>query len=61
MTSQEMFKHPQLPRGKCFSNVAPLGEKPDWQIIDTPHHVSINEPQLLFGYDTEVFLRKQYK
>ncbi len=62
MTSQETFKHPPLPPGKWFRNVAPLGEKPNWIVVDEPYmYPEFREERTIFGYEEKAFLRKQYK
>jgi len=61
MTSQESFRS-ALPAGHWFKNVAPLGEKPDWQVVPKPPEFLNEIPgPALFGYPEEEFMRRQYK
>lgn len=63
MTSQEMMKSTAKP-GNAWENVAPLGEKPDWREVKSPHGTYSNPNygmDQLFGYDTQEFMRRQYK
>lgn len=63
MTSQEMMKATAKP-GNAWENVAPLGEKPDWREVKSPHGPH-SDPNYgigrLFGYDAQEFMGKQYK
>ncbi len=62
MTSQEMIKHLPLPPGKWFWNVAPLGEKPNWIVVDEPYlDPEFRSEQTILGYEEKAFLSKQYK
>ncbi len=62
MTSQEMMRHGNLPPGKWFWNVTPLGDVPDWQIGYEPYvEPEFRSQRTLFGYPEHVLLRKQYK
>lgn len=54
------MKLPLHKLGYCWSNVAPLGEKPQWVEIVAPWN-SLPRESELFGYDEKAFLRKQYK
>ncbi|WP_277019035.1 MULTISPECIES: hypothetical protein [Paracoccus] len=57
MTSTEMRKHPPLAPGYHFSNVAPLGQDPDWRVELAPPAAS----GFLFGYEPADLLAKQYR
>jgi len=56
MSSKEMMKTSAKP-GYWWVNKAPLGERPDWQQEVIPHDTS----GMLFGYEENAFLRRQYK
>ena len=60
MTSQEMM-HTRIRPDQHFSNVAKLGEDPDWQIMDYPLESVDPNVEYLFGYEQKAFLAKQYK
>ena len=66
-TSQEMIKITISAR-QHWRNIAPLGEKPSWTIVDGP--IPETDPAIqreldgittLFGYKVDEFLRKQYR
>jgi hypothetical protein len=58
MTGSFMKLPPHKP-GYCWSNIAPLGSDPEWVEIVSP--LDDTNAGKLFGYDTDVFMRKQYK
>lgn len=55
-TEMNFMKMPPLKSGYVWSNVAPLGEKPEWVAIP-----DIQSSGKLFGYDTADFMQRQYK
>ena len=55
MTTQEMMRARAKP-GYWWVNVAKIDEAPDWVEQVKPH-----ESNLLFGYEPEVLMAKQYK
>ena len=55
MTTQEMMRTNAKP-GYWWVNVARIDEAPDWVEQVQPH-----ESGLLFGYEPEVLMAKQYK
>lgn len=55
MTTKEMMKTKAKP-GYWFVNVANLGDAPNWVEQVQPH-----QSGLLFGYEPQVLLAKQYK
>lgn len=51
------MKLPPLKPGYVYENIAPLGEKPDWVAKVAP----LPDDGKLFGYDPEIFMKKQYR
>lgn len=48
---------PPCPPGKWYVNIAPLGEKPRWELRVQPPP----ENNRLFGYEEREFMAKQYR
>lgn len=57
-TSAEILKLPPHKPGYCWTNVAPLGERPVWEERVAPWIASEGK---LFGYDEKEFMAKQYR
>lgn len=54
----DFMKLPPHKPGYCWRNVAPLGEKPDWQETVAPWTLQTDK---LFGHEPAALLAKQYR